>query len=232
MENERVPDVTAIIVAAGEGRRMGGVSKPLLPLHGRKVIEWVLDAFEQCVLITQIVVVTRSKDLDDICALKKKYPKFSTAVLGGKTRQLSVTAGVQAAQGQCLAIHDGARPLITPDTIERVLKAAFSVGAAAAAVPVKDTIKIVDESGLVKQTPLRQTLWAVQTPQVFQKALFLKAMQAAVQDHRDYTDDCQLIEAIGEPVQLVEGAYANLKITTPEDLAQAESLLLERREKH
>lgn len=228
MDKSSESSVTAVIVAAGNGRRMGGVAKTFLPLCGRPVLDYVLDAFEQCALITEIVVVTRSNELAQVEKIARVYGKFVGAVVGGSTRQQSVRAGMELASGTYLAVHDGARPLISVPCIERVIHAAFDCGAAAAAVKVKDTIKLTDDWGYVMQTPERSRLWAVQTPQVFETALLLRAFRSAESTGADYTDDCQLVEAIGGKVRLVEGDYTNLKITTPDDMEAAKALLQRR----
>lgn len=219
------PTVSAVIVAAGSGRRMGGAAKPFLPLAGRPVLAWVLTAFEQCAPVGDIVLVTRGSEKAQAQAIAAACAKPVRVVAGGATRQLSVCAGVKAAGGAFVAVHDGARPLVTPRVIEDVVRAAFACRAAAAAVHVKDTIKIAGADGLVQSTPARETLWAVQTPQVFEKALLLRAFDAAEADGKDYTDDCQLIEAAGGRVRLVEADYRNIKITTPEDMDVARAFL-------
>ncbi|MFT8888194.1 MAG: 2-C-methyl-D-erythritol 4-phosphate cytidylyltransferase [Ethanoligenens sp.] len=221
--------VTAIIVAAGNGRRMGGIAKPFLPLCGRPVLMYALEAFTQCPLITEIVLVTRPNEMAEAERIAEGCEKMVGTVAGGSTRQLSVRAGMALASGAYLAIHDGARPLVTPACIERAVRAAFDCGASAAAVKVKDTVKVTDDWGYVMQTPERARLWAVQTPQVFRTSLLARAFDAAETAGADYTDDCQLVEAIGGKVRLVEGDYANLKITTPEDMDAATALLRKRK---
>lgn len=225
------PTVTAVIVAAGSGRRMGGVAKPFLDLCGRPVLDYSLRAFEECALITEIVIVTRPEKSAEAERIARPYRKFSGVTIGGSTRQQSVYRGVELASGAYLAIHDGARPLVTSACIERVVRAAFVCGGATAAVKVKDTIKLTDDWGYVIQTPERSRLWAVQTPQVFQKEQMMDAFKAAESVGADYTDDCQLVEAIGGKVRMVEGDYANLKLTTPEDMDTARALLQKREEK-
>lgn len=229
MSKHSEPSVTAIVVAAGSGRRMGGVAKPLLELCGRPVLDYVLDAFEQCAVVTESIVVTKPNMMAQVEQIASAYGKFAGAVAGGSTRQQSVRAGMDLASGSYLAIHDGARPLVSIACIERVVRAAFDCAAAAAAVKVKDTIKLVDDWGYVVQTPERARLWAVQTPQVFETALLARAFKEAESLGTDYTDDCQLVEAIGGKVRLVEGDYANLKITTPDDMETAAALLQKRR---
>ncbi len=152
-------------------------------------------------------------------------------VPGGATRQQSAAAGFAriSSRADYVAVHDGARPLIRPERIEEIVRAAEKTGAAAA-VPVKDTIKAVDEERRVLSTPDRRFLWSVQTPQVFSCVLYRRAMEQAMREGRDYTDDCQLLERTGVPVQLVPGDYDNIKITTPEDLRVAEEWLSRREE--
>lgn len=220
--------VSAIIVAAGDSTRMGfKMSKQLIPLNGRAAIEHTLKAFQDCKMIDEIIVVARSADLDDIAQVAFNFKKVSSITSGGATRTLSVNRGVRAADKRVThyAIHDGARILITPELIEKVLNAAFEYGAAAPGTPVTDTVKQVDENGIILSTPDRSSLWAVQTPQVFEKALYLRAMQNAVDNDLAVTDDCSMVEAIGEPVRLIRGDYSNIKLTTPVDITLAEALL-------
>ncbi|MBR5540700.1 MAG: 2-C-methyl-D-erythritol 4-phosphate cytidylyltransferase [Clostridia bacterium] len=220
------PSVTAVIVAAGSSTRMG-IPKQFLPLNGRPLIAYTLAAFEQCAAIDAIVVVARKEDHDRVWEIARigDITKLSTIVVGGRTRGESVRNGVDKCKTDYVAIHDGARPLVTPTLIERVVRAAVQHGAATAAVHTKDTVKIADQNGMVLSTPDRTTLWNVQTPQVFSKDLYERAWQYASTRGRDVTDDCQLIEAIGQPVKLVEGCYTNIKVTTPEDVPFAEELL-------
>lgn len=223
----------AIVVAAGNSSRMQSeTSKIWLPLLGVPAIVRTLFAFEQTPGIDSIVVVCREQDKEAVWNVKKEYylSKIIQVVCGAETRQESVAAGVRAApeEAQYFAIHDGARPLIEPKLISRVLEDARIHGASALAVPVQDTIKRVDENGFVTETPVRDGLWAVQTPQVFQRTLYLTALQAATQA---YTDDCQLIEYAGGKVHLCESSPENRKLTTPADLVYAEAVLKSRREK-
>ena len=155
-----------------------------------------------------------------------------TVVKGGATRQQSVRAGVEALPAECsyIAIHDGARPLVTGEVFSRCLESARLHGAAAAAVPVKDTIKQAGPGGRVAGTPDRSCLWAVQTPQIFRRGLYRQAAEQAAEHGLDFTDDCQLVERLGCPVRLWEADYANIKITTPEDVAFAEGILRQRKE--
>ena len=217
--------IAAIIVAAGEGRRMGGVDKMLTELDGESILLRATRPFQECKLINQIVVVV-SGDNEKKCRrliTGQEWSKVTDVCIGGKRRQDSVVAGLKQLNGyDWVVIHDGARPLVTIDLIERGLEAAQETGAAAAAVPVTDTIKEVDDSGIVSQTPPRQNLRAVQTPQVFRFDVIQIAHQ---QDCGDVTDDASLVENLGHKVKLYEGSYDNIKITTPADLVLAEVLV-------
>ncbi len=220
--------VSAVIVAAGHSTRMG-TNKQLLMLGDRPVIAHTLAAFQCSSVIREIVLVTRAEDTDALCTLAAQYgiTKLAAVVVGGAERQDSVASGVAACSEETayFAIHDGARPLITPELIAAVVEAAQRDGAAAAAVRVKDTVKVADEHGFIVDTPDRATLWNVQTPQVFERALYLNALEKARRQGLRVTDDCRLAEVAGYPVRLVESSYANLKITTPEDIRIAEGWL-------
>lgn len=220
--------VTAVIVAAGSSTRMG-TPKMLLPLNGTPVILHTLTAFQRSEFIDDVVLVTRAEDVDTLrtMAIGHGITKLCAVVPGGKDRQHSVANGVRACSPESayFAIHDGARPLVSAACIAAVIRAAKRDGAAAAAVPVKDTIKVADAQGLVLSTPDRATLWSVQTPQVFESELYRRALEHAERTGLTVTDDCRLIEAIGHPVRLVPGEYTNLKITTPEDIRTAEGWL-------
>ncbi len=229
-ETEKKPFVSAVIVAAGKSERMGmGQSKQFIELCGITAIARTLSAFEESPFINEIIVVTNRFDIVGIGSVVKEFgfDKVTRIVVGGDSRQKSAAAGFNAVNSKAdfVAVHDGARPLITTECIGRVIKSAVINGAAAAAVRVKDTVKFADESGLVLSTPDRQHLWAVQTPQVFGAELYKNSLEAAMLSGEDYTDDCQLIEASGRKVMLVEGEYTNFKITTPEDIAHAEAVI-------
>ena len=222
---------TAVIVAAGDSTRMGyKLSKQLIPLNGRAAIEYTLKAFQNCPMIDEIIVVARSKDIDDIAHIAFSFKKVSSVTAGGATRVESVKKGVQAADKRATyyAIHDGARVLITPEQIEKALNAAFECGAAALGTPVTDTVKVVSENGEIISTPDRSSMWAVQTPQVFEKELYRRAMDNAVEKGLNVTDDCSMVEAIGATVRIVRGEYSNIKLTTPVDITVAEALLAKR----
>jgi 2-C-methyl-D-erythritol 4-phosphate cytidylyltransferase len=224
------PFVSAVIVAAGKSERMGKCkSKQFVPLCGIAAIARTLSAFEESQHVREVILVTKKFDIGIVGSIVREFgfSKVSRIVVGGETRQQSAAIGMNAVSkaAQFIAVHDGARPLVTADCIDRVIGIAFKCGAASAAVRVKDTLKVADENGVVVSTPDRQRLWAVQTPQVFDMRLYREALEAAVQSGADYTDDCQLIEAAGGHVQLVEGEYTNIKITTVEDIPQAEAII-------
>lgn len=225
--------VSAIIVAAGGSVRMGiADSKQFIPLMGRPAIEYTLKAFESCYLIKEIVVVCREQDKERIRAIADEngFSKVKTLVEGGASRAESVRNGINAAsdKAEYFAIHDGARPLITVEEIERVVEAAFETGAATLGVPVKDTIKIVDGYNKIESTPLRSQLRAVHTPQVFEKELYRFALENAGDNMINFTDDCSLIEHMGGEVEVVKGNEENIKLTTPIDVVIAESILKNR----
>lgn len=218
----------AVIVAAGSASRMGGIDKVMATLGGEPMIARTVRAFQQCGAIADIVIVTRPDLIRPISALCAQMDKVRMVVAGGKSRQESVALGLNALPKgvELAAIHDGARPLITDAVIDRTVRAANSYGAAAPAVPVKDTIKVV-RGGLVTQTPDRASLQAVQTPQVFDFDLLRGALKKAAEDAAAVTDDCSAVERLGMAVKIVEGNERNLKVTTPMDLKIAEMLLEE-----
>jgi 2-C-methyl-D-erythritol 4-phosphate cytidylyltransferase len=216
--------VGAIIAAAGESRRMGGIDKVFAPLAGKPALAWVLDTFVSCDQINQIVVVVSENNLERCRQLiaEKNWSKPVEVCAGGKRRQDSVAAGLKKLDCQWVVIHDGARPLVSRELIEGGLEAAKETGAAVAAVPVTDTIKTAGDDMFVHQTPSRQNLWAVQTPQVFGAEIIARAYEQAKDE---VTDDASLVEGLGQKVKLYMGSYDNIKITNPDDLALAEVLL-------
>lgn len=224
---DRYRAVGAVIAAAGSSSRMGGRDKLAEPLDGIPVILRTLAAVEAVPEIREIVVVTREDRVEEYRRLLGQCSRLRAVVPGGSTRQESVRNGVRELSPDCTlaAIHDGARPLVTPEVFARCIEAARSCGAATAAVPVKDTIKLADEAGRVLDTPDRSRLWAVQTPQIFDRERYLRAAEEAERRGLSCTDDCQLFEAMGWEVQLVMGDYRNLKLTTPEDFLAAGAYL-------
>jgi len=218
----------AVIVAAGSASRMGGIDKVMAKLGGEPMIVRTIRTFQQCDAVSEIVIVTREDLILPITGLCKDMPKVKAVVLGGKSRQESVRMGMNALSDKVklAAIHDGARPLVTWQVIDRAIRAANTYGAAAPAIPVKDTIKVV-EGRVVKHTPDRATLFAVQTPQVFDFDLLRGALAKAEADGASVTDDCSAVERMGMSVKIVEGDERNIKVTTPMDLKIAEMLLEE-----
>jgi len=220
----------AVIVAAGESRRMGGVDKVLALLGGKPVLARVIDTFQRCSSINQIVVVLSEQNLERGRQLvaEQGWSKVTEVCPGGERRQDSVAAGLsRLSHCQWVVIHDGARPLVTVDLIDRGLEAARETGAAVAAVPVIDTIKVAGDDRIVHQTPPRQNLWAVQTPQVFRIGIISEAYRKAKDK---VTDDASLVEQLGYKVKLYMGSYDNIKVTTPDDLALVNWLLCHRQE--
>ena len=220
----------AVIVAAGNASRMGGVDKVMAPLAGEPMILHTVRAFQECPAIREIIIVTREDLLQTIAHLCTAMDKVKAVVVGGKTRQESVHLGLNALSDKVklTAIQDGARPLVTTELIDRTVRAADYFGAAAPAVPVKDTIK-VEKGGVVASTPDRSSLRAVQTPQVFDFDLIRGALKKAMESGAQITDDCSAVEQMGMTVKLVEGDERNIKVTTPMDLKIAELLMEERK---
>ena len=221
----------AILVAAGSSARMksGGASKTMMEIGGEPVLSRTLRAFETAACISKIVIVARACDFDAIQKASAFVTKPLTITEGGKERQDSVSNGAAlCGDAEYIAVHDAARPFITPEEIETVCADAEKYGAATLAVPVKDTIKVAAADGTVCATPERSTLRAIQTPQVFRLSLYKEALCLAKNAGKQYTDDCQLIEAAGGKVYLTPGDYKNIKITTPEDLLVAEAFAAEK----
>lgn len=220
----------AVIVAAGSASRMGGIDKVMAPLGGEPMILRTVRAFEDCETVKEIVIVTREDLMGPIAELCSGFTKIRSIVQGGSSRQESVKLGLLAfsKEVRLAAVHDGARPLVSGELIDKVIRAAHSYGAAAPAIPVKDTIKVF-EGGFIAATPDRSTLRAVQTPQVMDRDLLLGALEKAEQEGTALTDDCSAVEHIGMRVRLVEGEERNLKVTTPLDLKIAELLLEEKK---
>ena len=223
--------VCTLIPAAGKGQRMAhALKKPYLKLAKKPILTHTIQRFEQNTAVDAIFVIVDKTDFNECRkTVLDPYPftKVQQLVAGGETRQLSVYNGVRAlsADVDFVIVHDGVRPFVTDETIFACLAAADECGAAVAAVPVKDTIKIADADCFITQTPARERLWAVQTPQVFRKSLLEEAHQIAEARQLTATDDAALVEQLGFPVKVVMGSDANLKITTPVDLRVAEVLL-------
>ena len=216
----------AVIVAAGSASRMGGIDKVMAPLEGQPMIKRTVEMFQGCDAVSEIVVVTREDLILPITNLCKSCDKVIAVIAGGSSRQESVYRGINALSGKVklAAIHDGARPLVTWQVIDRAIRAGNTYHAAAPAIPVKDTIKTV-QGGVVINTPDRSTLQAVQTPQVFDIDLIRGALKQALDEDAPITDDCSAVERLGMSVKIVEGDEENIKVTTPMDLKIAEMLL-------
>jgi 2-C-methyl-D-erythritol 4-phosphate cytidylyltransferase len=216
--------VVGVIPAAGVSERFGGSDKMFTDLAGKPVLARVIDVFQGCNLIDEIILVTNEESMEACRELvnKEGWTKVTEICPGGRRRQDSVLAALnRILPCNWVVIHDGARPLLTEELIVQGLEAARETGSAVAAVPVKDTIKVAKSDNIVKQTPTRGTLWAVQTPQVFRFDLITEAY-LRIKD--EVTDDATMIEKMGYRVKLYTGSYDNIKITTPEDLSVAEAL--------
>lgn len=226
------PTCSAIVPAAGQSSRMGE-DKILLSLVDVPVLLRTLQVLSRCPYITEIIVVTREDLIVPVGQLCRDagLDKVRKVVVGGQTRRDSVLAGLRESdpQTELIAIHDGARPLVTDEVISEAILRAAQCGAAAPAVPVKDTIKRAVD-GMVECTPNRAELYAVQTPQVFEHGLILGALEKAEADGVEVTDDCAAVERLGMKVFLTQGSYENIKLTTPSDLAVAQSILERRGE--
>ena len=218
----------AVIVAAGTASRMGGIDKVMAELDGEPMIVRTVRTFQNSDAIKEIVVVTREDLILPIMHLCANFSKVQAVVCGGADRQESVQRGLNALSDKVklVAVQDGARPLITDAVIDRTVRAAHTYGAAAPGIPVKDTIKVV-AGGIIKETPDRSGLQAVQTPQVFDFDLLRGALKKAEKDGAALTDDCSAVERLGMSVKMVEGDERNIKVTTPMDLKIAKLLLEE-----
>jgi len=220
---------TAIILAAGKGKRMNStIQKQYLLIHEKPVLFYSLDTFERCPFIDEIILVT-GKGEEEYC--KKEiveaygFQKVKQIVAGGAERYYSVYEGIKAAKDcSYLYIHDGARPFLTQEILERGREAVEQYGSCVVGMPVKDTIKMIDENLFAEQTPPREKLWLVQTPQIFSYELIKEAYEKLMQsDPTGITDDAMVMEKMmNKKVKMVEGSYKNIKITTPEDLMIAE----------
>ena len=218
----------AVIVAAGNASRMGGIDKVMAELGGEPMIVRTVRAFQSCDAIREIVIVTRPDLIGKITELCAGFDKVKAVVAGGADRPESVQKGLNAlsCKVRLAAIHDGARPLVSQTVIDRTVRAAHTYSAAAPGIPVKDTVKMV-QGGVVLETPDRSTLQAIQTPQVFDRALLQGALKKARDEKAPITDDCSAAERMGMSVKIVEGDERNIKVTIPMDLKIAEILLEE-----
>lgn len=220
----------AVIVAAGNSTRMGeDANKQFMRVGGETVLARSIRAFEETAEINYIIVVVRKGDVDNVRGLiaDAGFTKVRDVIAGGDSRRVSVLRGVEALDGATdfVAIHDGARCLVTPEMIKNVLSTAKRTGAASAGTPARDTIKQVSFYNVIESTPERDKLWAAQTPQIFKADLYRAAAYYADKDDAEVTDDNSILERLGGKVTMIDCGATNIKITTPEDIAVAEALL-------
>ncbi|KAB3532414.1 2-C-methyl-D-erythritol 4-phosphate cytidylyltransferase [Alkaliphilus serpentinus] len=222
-----------IIVAAGKGKRMDtNINKQYIELKGKPILAHTLEVFEKCEVIDGVIVVVGESE-EELCRVeivdKYTYSKVVEIVVGGQERFDSVSNGIKALPKDCdiVVIHDGARPFVSTDIIKKSIETAEVYGSAIAAVPVKDTIKLVNNMQ-VEKTLDRKSLWAVQTPQTFKVKLLEEGFNTEFS--KEVTDDSTIIEGLGYHPRIIEGSYSNIKITTPEDLLIAEMLIMKRGE--
>lgn len=223
--------IVVLIPAAGKGERMdSAVKKPYLVLDDKPVLSHTIERFEHNSAIDDIFLIVHKSDFEsckNFVIEPYKYKKVRALIPGGETRQESVFNGLSALTDdvEYVIIHDGVRPFINDEIIAKCLAATAEWGASVAAVPVKETIKFANEDHFIVQTPNRKLLWRVQTPQVFRKTLIETAHKRAIQERNDAPDDATLVERLGSPVKLVMGSYKNVKLTTPEDMRFAETII-------
>ena len=225
--------VTAIIAAAGQGKRMqSSINKVFMLLDEKPVLLYSILAFSACVAVDNLVVVVAPDEVEYVTKMLTGLEGIKPwkVVAGGSERQYSIANALQeiSEKTDVVLVHDGARPLVTKECIDHVIQAAIKNKAAVVDVSVKDTIKIVNDSGVVIGTPERSMLWSIQTPQGFDANILRQAYKQAMQDHYLGTDDASLVERIGVSVTVVSGSYENLKVTTPEDLIIAEAIVAEK----
>ena len=232
-KKNKSPRCSAVIVAAGSSERMG-TDKMLMELCGMPVIARTLTVFQQCPEIDDIVVVTRRDRIEMLADLCHKYgiSKVSQVVAGGATRAESALAGVSAVKcrAELIALHDGARPLVTTELISKTVSAAAEHLAAAPGIKSTDTLKTVDEKGFITSTLDRSSIVRIQTPQIFNSDLIKGALTKAVSDKLAITDDCSAVEMMGVKTCIVDGENTNIKLTSPDDLVTAAAILSERGE--
>ena len=220
--------VGAIVVAAGKSERMGGVEKIFVHISGKPLLAYAVETFNQSPIVDSIVIVLAKDKVGIGLDLVKKFGwnKVISVCAGGARRQDSVSEGLKRlGKVDWVMIHDGARPCVTQDIIERGLEEARECGAAIPAMPVADTIKIISNDSYIKDTPPRDKLWAVQTPQVFRLDIISEAHRKT---KGNVTDDASMVEGLGHKVKVFMGSYTNIKVTTPEDLIIAEAIIKSR----
>ena len=226
------PISTAVIVAAGKGKRMGTeISKQFLPLGGKEILAHTVEKFQQASAIRDIVLVTGADSQQDVQDMVREYGwnKVVSVTAGGRERQDSVYNGLKQVgkDTEIVLIHDGVRPFVTEEILEDSIAVALKMGGCVAGVPAKDTIKVCNVENIAVATPDRSTLWQIQTPQTFRKELILQAYKEAKADGFIGTDDASLAEHSGYPVKVIMGSYRNIKITTKEDMLIGEAFLKE-----
>jgi len=224
--------VSVLIAAAGQGKRMGGsINKQFIKLMGKPILAHTIEAFLKSKYIDEIITIVHEDEVE-LCkkeVLGQFFPNKEIKIaIGGKERQESVYNGLKKIEDKgknhVVLIHDGARPFINVELINSSIDEVIKNKAVGVGVPVKDTIKVV-EGDYIKNTPPRNTLWSIQTPQSFCKELILEAHRRAVEENYFGTDDCMLVERLGHPIKMIMGSYSNIKITTPEDLILGETIL-------
>ena len=223
--------ISVIVAAAGMSNRMGSkINKQFISINNKPILVHTLEKFEKCTYVDEIILVAKEDEID-YCRkeIVKRYNlnKVSKIIRGGKERQDSVYNGILALDEKTDIVlsHDGARPFVKIENIIDGIKGAYRHGACVVGVPVKDTIKVVESSNGIMETPKRDMLWAAQTPQCFKKEIIQEGYRKAIEDSYIGTDDSGLVERMGIDVKMIMGSYENIKITTPEDLILAESIL-------
>jgi 2-C-methyl-D-erythritol 4-phosphate cytidylyltransferase len=228
------PFCSAVVLAAGNSTRMSGCNKQFYSLCGVPVLGYTLKNLDACENVDEIIVAARAEEIELVWELAREHGihKLTKVVEGGATRLLSASRGtdVRDKRSKLIAVHDGARPLGSPEMMARVIALAAKTGAAFPAVPMKDTIKMMSPDGYIDHSPVRSLLRAAQTPQVFDADMLAAAYAKAAKDGVDYTDDCACVEAIGKRIYPAEGETTNIKITTPDDLVLARAILESMRE--
>lgn len=226
--------VSVIIAAAGMSNRMGSkINKQFIAVGGKPILAHTIEKFERSRYIDEIILVAKEEEIE-YCrkeiVKKYKFKKVTNIIRGGKERQDSVYNGILALneKSDIVLVHDGARPFVKLENIEDGIKGVEKYGACVIGVPVTDTIKVVGEDNVISNTPRRDLLWAAQTPQCFFKEILIKGYEKALSDGYLGTDDSSIVERAGYDVKMIMGSYENIKITTPEDIILAESLIKER----
>lgn len=235
IEVSKILKVSVIIVAAGKGRRMGrNYNKQYILLEEKPILAHTIEVFESSSYIDEIILVVGKNEVNLVqenIVEKYSFKKIVSIVEGGAERQDSVYNGLQEVSSDCsiVLVHDGARPFLRNEIIEEGIQVAKKSDACIVAVPVKDTIKVINENMEVVETPNRETLWAVQTPQIFKYTLLQEAYKKAKVSKLKVTDDAMLVESLGYPIKIIQGDYENIKITTPEDLILGQGILEKRK---